>query len=333
MNTSSTILALLLLIPVSLGGCLKFQRGPVTKYGDKNFVEVGGEKIYIDDRGDGPPVVLIHGFGASGKSWRRVAPGLLKRGYRVLAIDLPGHGFSDKYAGDYSIKAVGRKVFAVLDKKGVTRPHIVAHSWGTAVALSMAQLKPKRVRSLSLLSSFAYEEQLPPFLVWARAPGMGEFLFTFIWDQRLDDRLTYAFYDADRFAHPDAADEAKALFKRPGALAAALAVVRGIDFSEMEKRYEKMRAPVLIISGKQDRVTRLPAARRLHADLPDSRHVVLPRCGHMPLIEHPTKVLRALDIFWAELEARHAKRPQSQPVNHDRSYRHPSSPPPPPEVE
>ena len=317
-----------------MGGCLKFQQGPVTIYGTKNFVKVGAEKIYVRDQGDGIPVVLIHGFGASSKSWRAVVPGLLKRGYRVLAIDLPGHGFSDKYAGDYSIRAVGRKVFAVLDKKGVRRAHVVAHSWGTAVALGMAQQRPKRVRSLSLLASFAYEEQLPPFLVWARAPGMGEFLFTFIWDQRLDDRLEYSFYDADRFAHPDAADEARELFSRPGALAAALAVVRGIDFSEIQKRYGKMKTPVLIISGKQDRVTRLPAARRLHSDLPDSRHLVLPRCGHMPLIEHPNKVLRGLDSFWAELSARRRPQPQSRPAAPDHTnYRHPSSPPPPPQEE
>ena len=323
----------LLISLVLLGGCLKFQQGPVTLYGSKNFVEVGGEKIYVSDRGEGQPVLLIHGFGASHKSWRAVVPGLLKRGYRVLAVDLPGHGYSDKYAGDYSIKAVGRKVFAALDKKGIRRPHIVAHSWGTAVALGMAQQKPKRVRSLTLLSSFAYQEQLPPFMVWARAPGMGEFLFSFIWDQRLDDRLEYAFYDADRFAHPNAADEARELFKRPGALAAALAVVRGISFSEMRRKYGKMTTPVLIISGKQDRVTRLPAARRLHSDLPDSRHLVLPRCGHMPLIEHPNKVLRGLDSFWAELRARHKSSSQSQPSTEDETnYRHPASPPPPPEV-
>ena len=331
-HISGTVFGAALLVSVVLlGGCLKFQQGPTTIHGTKNFVEVGGEKIYVTDRGQGTPVVLIHGFGASGKSWRAVAPGLLKRGYRVLAVDLPGHGFSDKYPGDYSIRAVGHKVLAVLEKKGIKRPHVVAHSWGTAVALGMAQQKPGRVRSLSLLASFAYQEQLPPFMVWARAPGMGEFLFAFIWDQRLDDRLNHAFYDPDRFAHPAAADEARETFRKPGALAAALAVVRGLDFSKMQKQYGTMTTPVLIISGKQDRVTRLPAARRLHADLPDSRHVVLPRCGHMPLIEHPHKVVRALGAFWAEL-ARRAAPPRSRPVRNAETYRHPSSPPPPPEV-
>ena len=325
---------LLLLFVLLCGGCLKFQQGPTTIHGTRNFVKVGAEKIYIEDKGEGPVVLLIHGFGASNKSWRAVRPGLLERGFRVLAVDLPGHGFSDKYEGDYSIKAVGRKVFAVLERKGIERLHLVAHSWGTAVALGMAQLQPKKVRSLSLLSSFAYEDQLPPFLIWARAPGMGEFLFTFIWDQRLDDRLDYAFYDAKKFAHPDAADEARALFKRPGALAAALAAVRGMRFAEMEKRYSKMATPTLIISGKQDRVTRLPAARRLNAELPDSRHLVLPRCGHMPLIEHPNKVVRALHSFWTELRAREqgkAAHSQPSPTPDPATYRHPSSPPPPPE--
>ena len=327
----SILLALSLLV---LPGCLSFQQGPTTAFGTKNFVKIGNENIYVTDEGQGPAVLLIHGFGASSRSWRAVGPRLVKAGYRVLAVDLPGHGFSDKYAGDYSIKAVGRKVLAVLERKGATRPHVVAHSWGTAVALGMARQAPTKVRSLTLLASFAYEEQLPPFMIWARAPGLGEFLFAFIWDQRLDDRLNYAFYDPDRFAHPAAADEARETFRRPGALAAGLAVMRGINFTELQKHYPSLKTPVLIISGKQDRVTRLPAARRLHADLPDSRHLVLPRCGHMPLIEHPIKVERALRGFWAELNARERKdQPESRPAHvNDTDYRHPASPPPPPEV-
>lgn len=333
MAPSQRILLSLAVSLVVLPGCLSFQQGPTTAFGTKNFVKIGSENIFVTDEGQGPAVVLLHGFGASGKSWRAVAPKLVKRGYRVLTLDLPGHGFSDKYAGDYSIQAVGRKVLAVLERKGVMRPHVVAHSWGTAVALGMAQQAPQKVRSLSLLSSFAYKEQLPPFMVWARAPGMGEFLFTFIWDQRLDDRLNYAFYDPDRFAHPAAADEARETFRRPGAMAAGLAVMRGIRFEKMQEQYPKTKTPVLIISGKQDRVTRLPAAQRLHADLPDSRHLVLPRCGHMPLIEHPLKVVRAMRGFWAELDARENNaQPESRPAApEDTGYRHPASPPPPPE--
>jgi pimeloyl-ACP methyl ester carboxylesterase len=290
----------LALVPTA-AGCLAFQQGPVNLWGSKHYVTVGNERLWVEESGpkEAPAVLLIHGYGASGQSWRKIRPTLAQR-YRVVVVDMPGFGRSDKYPGDYSIKSIGRKLFKVLDARGIHRVHLVGHSFGTAVALGMGQLDPRRVRSLTLIASFAYEDQLPPFMIWARAPGMGEFLYAVIWDQRLDDRLTYAFYDPDRYAHPDGVDEARKNFDHPGAMAASLATVRAMRLEPLEQRYAKMKLPTLIISGRDDRVTRLPAARRLAADLPDARHVVIPRCGHIPIIEQPAKVLQALQPFLAQ---------------------------------
>ena len=293
-----------------VSGCLSFQQGPTTRWGTDNFVKVSGkEKLYVlDSGGDRPVVLLIHGFGASHTSWNGIRPRLQER-YRVIAVDLPGHGYSDKYEGDYSIKAVAAKLLKLLDLKGVKHAHVVGHSWGTAISLSLSLQAPNRVRSLTLMSPFAYEKQVPPFLLWARAPIMGEFLFSQIWDQRLDDRLAYAFYDADKFATPEVTDKAKKVMKRPGVLAAALAAARGIRFTEMEPAYPGLEVPVLILSGREDRVTRLHAARQLNADLPNSRHKVIPLCGHLIPVEHPRKVLRHLQRFYEELQQAPGSRP------------------------
>jgi 2-hydroxymuconate-semialdehyde hydrolase len=304
----------ILLVPLLLAsGCLSFQQGPTTRWGTDNFVQINDkEKLYVlDSGGDKPAVLLIHGFGASHTSWVGIRPSLQKH-YRVIAVDLPGHGFSDKYEGDYSIKAVAARLLRLLDLKGIKRAHVLGHSWGTAVSLSLAIQAPERVRSLTLMAAFAYEKQVAPFLIWARAPVMGEFLFSQVWDQRLDDRLAYAFYDADKFATPEVTEKAKAVMKRPGVLAAALAAARGIRFTEMEPHYPELNVPVLILSGREDRVTRLAPARQLNADLPDSRHKVIPLCGHLIPVEHPKKVLRLIKRFWAELEP--AAKPVSAPA-------------------
>ena len=292
-------------------GCLSFQQGPTARWGTDNFVHISDkEKLYVlDSGGDRPVVLLIHGFGASHTSWISIRPKLQER-YRVIAVDLPGHGYSDKYEGDYSIKAVAAKLLKLLDLKGIKRAHVVGHSWGTAISLSLAVQAPDRVRSLTLMAPFAYEKQVPPFLLWARAPLMGEFLFSQIWDQRLDDRLAYAFYDVEKFATPEVTDKAKEVMKRPGVLAAALAAARGIRFTEMEPAYPELEVPVLILSGREDRVTRLHAARRLNADLPNSRHKVIPLCGHLIPVEQPRKVLRYLGQFYAEIEQKHAPAPE-----------------------
>lgn len=286
------------------GGCLQFQQGPVDLGDSKNYITLGDrERIFVEEMGprDAPAVLLIHGYGATGRSWLFIKKALAKR-HRVLIVDAPGFGRSDKYPGDYSLPAVAGKMFKLLDAKGIDKVHLVAHSWGTAVSLTMGLRHPKRIRSMTLISAFAYEEQLPPFLIWARAPGIGEFLYAVTWDQRIDDRLNYSFYDPDRFVYPAAVEEARKLMNLPGAMAASLAITRGIRLAPMEGKYRTMKQPVLIIMGEHDRVTRVPHARRLANDLPLGRLVVVPRCGHVPIVEAPAKVLMALLPFLAQQE-------------------------------
>jgi pimeloyl-ACP methyl ester carboxylesterase len=299
---------------VALSGCLEFQQGPIKLGNPKNFAKVGKEKIYVEDLGSKDArdtILLVHGFGATGRGWLFIQPALMKR-YRVLVVDMPGFGRSDKYAGDYSAAATARKAFAVLDSRGTRRVHLVCHSYGTAVCLTMALQKPERVQTMTLISSFAYEDQLPPFLTWARLPLMGEFLFGLMWDSRVDDRMNYAFYNPDKFIYPAAIDEARKLMKLPGALAASLATVRGMDFG-IHNRYRTVEQPVLVISGRDDPVTRLPSARRLVNDLPNAKHLVIPQCGHVPFVEQPTKVVQGLLAFLHKHETPAPPPPKKEP--------------------
>ena len=286
---------------LGLAGCLAFQKSPQSLAPPERYVSLGQERVYVEEHGvrttaGAPSVLLVHGFGATGRSWNPVLPRLVAR-HHVLVVDLPGFGRSDKYAGDYSIAAVASKLHRVLDLRQVGAVQVVCHSWGTAVCLAMALQRPDRVRSLTLISSFAYDEQRAPFLVWAQAPGVGEVLFALFWDSRLDDRLNYSFHDPQRVIHPDAVENVRGLMRLPGAMAASLAVARGMSFGWMEPRYSELRQPVLVISGREDAVTRLPAATRLVNQIPGARHVVIPSCGHVPMVEQPAKLMQALLAF------------------------------------
>jgi len=303
-------LVVTLVAALGLSGCLQFQKRPLSLAPPDRYVKVGRDRMYVEEHRPptqpraprAPTVVLVHGFGATGRSWFKVQPALV-RNYHVLIVDLPGFGRSDKYPGDYSMDAIARKLLRVLDAKGVKRAHLVGHSWGTAICLATALRAPQRVQSLTLISSFAYEAQLPPTLIWARAPVLGELIFGLLWDARLDDRMNYSFYDSARHIHPAGVDAARKLLSLPGAMAASLAAVRGMHFGRMQTRYGEIQQPVLIISGRDDRLTRLPAARRLANDLPNAQHLVIPQCGHIPLIEQPAKVVQAMDRF---IRDRHA---------------------------
>ena len=80
-------------------------------------------------------------------------------------------GWTDRPEGDYSPEAQAKLVLRLLDQRGVSRTAIVAHSWGSSVALAASMQAPERVTKLALYDAWVYEEQLPTFFHWARAEG------------------------------------------------------------------------------------------------------------------------------------------------------------------
>jgi pimeloyl-ACP methyl ester carboxylesterase len=152
-------------------------------------------------------------------------------------------------------------------------------------------------------------------------------LFTLFFDQRLDDRMGLSFYNVDAYIDPHAIDLAHEVMARPGYMAAALAAARGMRYEEMAKGYKKIKNRVLIIHGEYDPVTRLPWAKRLHGELPNSRLVVIPNTKHMPMFAAAPQVLRALRPFLAGLEPGQAI-PRAAPPPAPRE----PSPPPSPET-
>ena len=122
------------------------------------FVTVDGVKLHYIDRGEGPPVVLLHGNVVTAEDFRTSGVlELLARRHRVIAFDRPGYGYSDRPHGSaWSARAQAdllKKAFDVVDIK---RPIVLGHSWGTAVALAMALNHPNDVKGLVLLSGYYY---------------------------------------------------------------------------------------------------------------------------------------------------------------------------------
>ncbi|RMH44351.1 MAG: alpha/beta fold hydrolase [Deltaproteobacteria bacterium] len=279
-------------------GCPRFHSGPLPgEPADATFAEVDGVRVRYVDVGQGPAVVLIHGFGSSLDIWDGVIDAL-RADHRVLALDLKGFGWSSRPPGDYSPAAQARLVLALANARGIDRFSVVGHSWGASVALALALAAPDRVDRVALYSAWVYEEQLPSLFLWARAPVLGEALFSLVYRERIADRVAYAYYDPESVpqARVDAVEE---LFRRPGTTAAALAAVRGQRYARLQRHYKDVRQPVLLIWGREDRVARLPFGERLAGDLPNARLVVVPRCGHIPMREAAAATTRALVAFLA----------------------------------
>ncbi len=287
---------LVVLVLLATGCMPAFHRGAMPgEPKHATFAEVDGVRVRYVDVGKGPAVVLLHGFASSLDTWDGVIPVLSKR-HRVIALDLKGFGWTGRPPGDYSPRAQAKLVFDLLKQRHVDRVAVVAHSWGCSVALAMALAHPERVTRIALYDAWVYEEQLPSTFQWARAGGLGEVLFDLFYKELPGEKMSAAFYN-QRYVTQQLVDEVKAALGRPGTTAAALAAVRGQRFYKVQGRYKKIAQPVLLLWGRDDRVAPVKVANRLLRDLPDSKLIVYPRCGHFPMIEAASASTRDLVHF------------------------------------
>jgi pimeloyl-ACP methyl ester carboxylesterase len=289
----------LALLALSATGCLSFHTGAMPGEPAKaTFLQLEGTRVRYLDVGEGPPVVLLHGFASSIENWVTVIP-QLKKTHRVIAIDLKGFGWTDRPVADYSPAAQASLVKAVLDSRGVKQAAFVAHSWGSSVALAFALAYPERISRLALYDAWVYESQLPSMFQMARAKGLGEALFGLFYSERSDERITLGFYDPE-IVSQQLVDDVERAFERPGTKAAALATVRGMDFKDLEKTYPQVKVPTLLLWGREDVVTPPSIGERLVRQLPRARMTVYPRCGHFPMIEASAESTRDLTDFLEE---------------------------------
>lgn len=324
------LLSLFLFVPFFVG-CLSFHTGPMPgEPSNARFADVDGVRVRFTDTGEPdseskapsapgatseggepnasssrlpsgehkPTVVLVHGFASALESWAGVVPALAKT-HRVIALDLKGFGWTDRPEGDYSPEAEAKLLLRLLDLRGVSRTAIVAHSWGSSVALAASLQAPQRVTKLALYDAWVYEEQLPTFFHWARAEGVGEALFGIYYKERADERIALAFFD-HKFVTERLVESVEDALDRPGTLAAALAAVRGQRYEDVQGRYHSIDKPTLLMWGREDIVTPLKYGERLSRDLPSSKLVVYPRCGHFPMVEALAASNRDLVQFLTE---------------------------------
>lgn len=307
--------AALALSAMGLAGCgLSFHQGPVPGAPkEARFAEIAGARVHYVDEGSGPPVVLIHGFASSMHTWRGVRQAL-KPSHRVIALDLKGFGYTDRPEGDYSPRAQAELVLALLDARGVDEPvALVAHSWGSSVALQLALLAPKRVSRIALYDAWVYEEQLPTTFHVAKLGGVGEAIIGGFYDQRSDDKMGLAFYDRN-YVTEEMIEGVERDLERPGTKAAALAAIRGQRYAEVQKSYPMITQPTLLLWGREDRITRLEYGERLAKELPNARLVVYPQCGHFPMYEAKGSSTNELRAFLAEAPPKLAVEPTPDPA-------------------
>ena len=196
-------------------------------------IAVGDITLSVIDVGDGPAVLLLHGFPDRALMWRHQIEALAAAGHRVIAPDLRGFGDSDRPAAvsDYAMASILGDVLGLLDQLGVETVSIAAHDWGAAVGWGLATFTPARVERLAVFSvghprAFAgagfAQKQLSWYVLWWQFPGVAEAALPVNdWAWFRD----WAYAGRARGSDPDL-DRQLIDLERPGALTAGLSWYR-----------------------------------------------------------------------------------------------------------
>ncbi len=278
----------------------------VGKGARQDHVEVGSSTINVVSTGEGPTLLLLHGWPETWWRWREVI-NPLARHRRVVALDLPGLGASASSGGDYSTRGLAEILLAVASAIGVDRFALAGHDWGGSVAYAMAASARDRVTRLvveeELLPGFRVDPDgvaLGTYPTWHgdfhRVRGLPELLIR----GHEDD---YYGYFWDLTSQPgaigqQARDVYLESYKSEGALAAGLALYRAADEDAIHHRalsHAPLTIPVLAIGGSHG-IGRAVARCLRHVAHNLEEHVVTD-CGHYPAEEHPNEWVRVVDGF------------------------------------
>lgn len=277
------------------------------------YVTVGDARIRYDESGDeeAPPVLLLHGIGRSLEDWSLQHP-LLARDHRVISVDLPGFGFSQRMAQTTTLAGLARGVWATMDAIGETRPvHLMGNSLGGAVSMQMVVEEPARVTTLTLVNSAGFGKEVTFALRMLAIPGMGKPLLGRI-DTRTAPQVERALFASKTLVTPERVAMAIKLARQPDFADVYLEIARELGGfwgvaphwrAELLPRVADLAKPTLLIWGDRDRilpVTHLNAAR---SAFPHAQWHLFRHTGHMPQIERPGQFAHLVRPLLAQVVA------------------------------
>lgn len=272
------------------------------------YVVANGIDTFYLDAGSGPPVIVLHGLGATNASMLPTLHALAEN-HRVLAPDLPGFGDSEKPHAAYDPSFFVKWLAAFMDATEVSRPCLVGNSMGGRIAIEMGLVSPERVSKLVLLApsmAFRRFRQAVP-IVRFLSPEMGALPLPFLRSHshhgiRLlfsrPDRLHDSWYEA-------AVDEFLRIFRTARGRVSLFAAARQIYLERpfgpngFWTRLERLRTPSLFVWGSRDRLVPVGFAKHVEALLPHAASEVLDDCGHVPQFELPETTHALIKDFLA----------------------------------
>lgn len=269
-----------------------------------DFIEVEGVRLHYSDRGEGSPVVLIHGNAVAGDDWDTSGvAGLLLHEHRVVIFDRPGFGYSERPHGRvWTATQQAELLHKALRQMGIDRPVVVGHSWGTMVALELAAHHQADTAGLVLVSGYYFWTLRPDVLLVAAGavPVLGDILRYTVspllgWLQM--PLLQWAMFSPARVPDRFRAKYSPAMALRPSQIRATS--VDGVlmipGAIALRGNYKNLTLPVVIIAGEGDKVVYKRRSERLATSIRGSMLRIIKGAGHMVHYLVPRQVADAVE--------------------------------------
>ena len=267
---------------------------------------IHGRRVAYRTAGEGPVLLLIHGMASSSETWEHVMPAL-SREFTVVAPDLPGHGRSEKSAGDYSLGALASSLRDLLVALGHDRTSVVGQSLGGGVAMQLAYQFPERCERLVLVSSGGLGREVNRLLRLLSLPGSEAVLSLACAEpvrsaiegvgslvSRLGVRAAPRTAELWRSYSSLCHDDARRSFLRT---LRAVIDRGGQVVSAADRLHLAAEVPTLIIWGSDDPIIPVEHAREAHAAIDGSRLEIFDGVGHYPHVEAPEQFVAVLTHF------------------------------------
>ena len=267
------------------------------------FTEVEGMRVHYQEAGDrnAPPMILIHGFASSNLVWSKVLLDLAGAGFRVIAPDLLGYGYSGKPRElDYTIGSQARLIVGLLKQLGIDRALVVGSSYGGAIAATVALDNPEVLEKLILVG--AVTNNVPTRFLLMRlfkSPIIGDILSPLlVGSRRLLRARMKRVYDRHEWVLDEKRVHARHLpLRTRGTHRAIVRTVRRWDADRVSRDAHLITQPTLFLWGDNDREVPLENGVRLQQLIPGARLVIFRECGHLPHEEYPEAFTKVVQEF------------------------------------
>jgi pimeloyl-ACP methyl ester carboxylesterase len=305
----SLLLVLILVVPLIIPLPPEGELFPPEALGDdeSHFVTLNGIQVHYKTSGSGKPVyLLLHGFLANTYTWHRVFNELAQNG-RVIAFDRPAFGLSGRpleWSGQnpYSMPAQVKLAVALLDYLGVDKAVLVGNSAGGTVAAEIALAHPERVQALVLVDAAIYTgggapDWIKPLLATPQARRIGLFVLRRLTSgDRASNLIDLAWHDPSSVTM-ETLQGYRTTFQVDNWDKALWEFTLASHETRLDKRITQVQAPVLVLTGDDDRIVPTEESIRLAGEIPSAELAVLPNCGHVPQEECPASFLEAVREF------------------------------------